>query len=63
MSIIAERLLALEQNPRPRGVRKLRGRAEEYRLRVGDYRVLNVVDDAAQVVEVIALRHRREAYR
>jgi len=59
---IAERLLALEQNPRPRGVRKLRGRAEEYRLRVGDYRVLYVVDDAAQVVEVIAIRHRREAY-
>jgi len=60
---ITERLLTLEQNPRPRGVRKLRGRAEEYRLRVGDYRVLYVVDDAAQVVEVIAIRHRREAYR
>ena len=42
---------------------KLRGRAEEYRLRVGDYRVLYVVDDATQVVEVIAIRHRREAYR
>ena len=33
---IAERLLTLEQNPRPRRVRKLRGRAEEYHLRVGD---------------------------
>jgi mRNA-degrading endonuclease RelE of RelBE toxin-antitoxin system len=30
---------------------------------VGDYRVLYVVDGAAQVVEVIAIRHRREAYR
>ena len=59
---IVERLLALEQNPRPRGVKKLKGRAEEYRLRVGDYRVLYVVDDAAQVVEIIAVRHRREAY-
>jgi mRNA interferase RelE/StbE len=58
-----ERLLALEQNPRPRGVRKLRDRAEEYRLRVGEYRILYVVDDAAQAVEVIAIRHRREAYR
>ena len=36
--------------------------AEEYRLRVGDYRILYVVDDAAQVVEIIAIRHRREAY-
>ena len=60
---IVKRLLALEQNPRPRGVRKLRGKAEEYRLRVGDYRVLYIVDDAAQVVEVVAIRHRREAYR
>jgi len=59
---IVERLLALEQNPRPRGVKKLKGRAEEYRLRVGDYRVLYVVDDAAQVVEIMAVRHRREAY-
>jgi len=29
---IVKRLLTLEQNPRPRGVRKLRGRAEEYEL-------------------------------
>jgi mRNA interferase RelE/StbE len=60
---IVKRLLALEQNPRPRGVKKLKGRAEEYRLRVGDYRILYVVDDAIQVVEVIAIRHRREVYR
>ena len=59
---IVERLLALEQNPRPRGVKKLKGRAGEYRLRVGDYRILYVVDDAAQVVEIMAIRHRREAY-
>jgi len=60
---IVKRLLALEENPRPRGVRKLRDRTGEYRLRVGDYRVLYVVDDTAHVVEVIAIRHRREAYR
>ncbi|MBM4467669.1 MAG: type II toxin-antitoxin system RelE/ParE family toxin [Chloroflexi bacterium] len=59
---IVKRLLALEQDPRPRGVKKLKGRAEEYRLRAGDYRILYVVDDAAQVVEIIAIRHRREAY-
>ena len=60
---IVKRLLALEQNPRPRGTRKLRGRAEEYRLRIGDYRALYIVDDAAQEVEVIVIRRRREAYR
>ena len=36
---LSKRILSLEDSPRPRGVRKLSGR-EEYRLRVGDYRVI-----------------------
>ena len=59
---ISRRILDLEDNPRPRGVRKLGGR-EEYRLRVGDYRVLYTIDDGAFVVTVLAVRHRREVYR
>ena len=35
---IVARLLALEEDPRPAGVKKLQGQ-EIYRLRVGDYRV------------------------
>ena len=38
---ITKALLALEDEPRPRGCRKLRG-SEQYRLRVGDYRVLSI---------------------
>ncbi len=41
---IVTRLLALEENPRPTGVKKLQGQ-ESYRLRVGDYRVLYTIDD------------------
>ncbi len=36
---------------------------EAYRVRVGDYRILYEIDDAVQSVTVIAVRHRREAYR
>lgn len=59
---IIERLIALQDNPRPQGTRKLRGR-EGYRIRIGDYRVLYVVDDSEQQVEVFSVAHRREVYR
>ena len=55
-------LLALESGPRPRQSKKLRG-VDEYRLRVGDYRILYTIDDARQAVEIVAVGHRREIYR
>jgi mRNA interferase RelE/StbE len=33
----------------------------EFRLRVGDYRLL--FHDLGEVIEVVAVKHRREAYR
>ena len=36
---------SLAQDPRPRGVSKLRGDANAYRIRVGDYRVLYEIHD------------------
>ena len=58
---ISQRILALEDNPRPRGARKLSGR-EEYRLRVGNYRVLYTIDDKGYLVIVFAVGHRRVVY-
>ena len=59
---IVARLLALEDNPRPQGVKKLQGQ-ESYRLRVGDYRILYAVEDKGKKVFVLAIGHRREVYR
>ena len=59
---ISRKILLLEGNPRPTGTRKLSDR-EEYRLRVGDYRVLYTIDDERHVVTVFAVGHRREVYR
>lgn len=53
---------ALEDEPRPRGSRKLRG-TEHYRLPVGSYRILFTVDDSNKVVEVVSVGHRRDVYR
>ena len=35
----------------------------EYRIGVGDYRVLNVVDDSELLVEIISVGHRSDVYR
>jgi mRNA interferase RelE/StbE len=59
---LSRRILSLEDNPRPRGTKKLGGR-EEYRLRVGDYRVLYTIDDENGVITVFGVGHRREVYR
>lgn len=59
---IGRRLLALADQPRPRGVKKLKP-SPFYRLRVGDYRVIYEVDDKAQQVRILRIRHRREVYR
>jgi mRNA interferase RelE/StbE len=59
---IIKRLLALEENPRPSGIKRLQGE-ESYRLRVGDYRVLYTIDDKVKKVFILAIGHRREVYR
>ena len=56
------KLLALEEEPRPFGVQKLHGQ-EAYRLRVGDYRILYLIDDTAKRIDIISVAHRRAAYR
>jgi mRNA interferase RelE/StbE len=56
-------MAALADNPRPVGVRKLVQGTDAYRVRVGEYRILYAIDDAKKVVEISAVKHRREAYR
>jgi mRNA interferase RelE/StbE len=53
----------LQLNPRPPGAKKLVGFEKEWRLRVGDYRILYVVDDSTSQIIIARIAHRREAYR
>jgi len=59
---ITAKLLALEENPRPHGAVKLQG-TEGYRIRIGEYRVVYLVNDRERVVDVVRIAHRREVYR
>ena len=64
---VRQRLLSaignLGANPRPRGCRKLVSSPSDFRLRVGDYRVLYEVLEREGVVLVYRVRHRSKAYR
>lgn len=54
---------ALATNPRPHGCRKLAGSKLDWRIRVGDYRVVYEIADEIRIVRVNRVRHRREVYR
>ncbi len=60
---IAAAIRGLEPNPRPPGCRKIVGSESDWRIRVGEYRVIYEIDDAATAVRVMRVRHRRDAYR
>jgi len=53
----------LQDNPLPRGSRKLSAAEELYRIRVGEYRIIYAIDKAGRQVIVYYIRHRRDAYR
>jgi mRNA interferase RelE/StbE len=59
---IAAALLELKDIPRPLGCKKLKA-SDDYRIRVGDYRIIYRIYDDVLVVVVIRIAHRKDAYR
>ena len=53
----------LSLNPKPAGCVKLVGYDIEYRIRVGDYRVIYQIHDSVLVILVIEIGHRKDIYR
>ena len=54
---------ALKEEPRPSGVKKLSGRDMDWRVRLGEYRILYEIDDSERRVTVWRIVHRSSAYR
>lgn len=59
---IDEAIDALAEDPKPPGVRKLKGTEHTWRIRIGDYRVIYDVYDDELVVLVLRVAHRKDAY-
>lgn len=60
---IIRAIRALANEPRPPGCRKLAGSENDWRIRVGDWRVVYEIADAVNEVRINRVRHRREVYR
>jgi mRNA interferase RelE/StbE len=60
---IVHQIKTLAENPRPSGCRKITGSKNDWRIRIGDYRVLYEVNDRVKAVRVMRVRQCREAYR
>ena len=59
---VIEHILYLKENPRPHGVKKLRGLANAWRLRIADIRLLYEIDDKKKEVKIYRIKHRSKVY-
>jgi len=59
---LVPKIESLAANPRPSGCRKLRGHKDLWRIRVGDYRILYIIDDDRKELSVTRVAHRRDVY-
>lgn len=60
---IAEKIEQLAEDPRPDGVVKMKGSDNEYRIRIGDYRVRYEIDDKELIILLLQCKHRKDVYR
>ncbi len=56
-------IAALAAMPRPPGCVRLQGTEGYHRIRVGDYRIVYLIEDRALLICVVRLGHRRDVYR
>jgi mRNA interferase RelE/StbE len=59
---VVQKLESLGHAPRPTGCKKLKGYKDQWRVRVGDWRVVYIIDDAAKLIRITRIAHRREVY-
>ena len=60
---IIRKIESLAANPRPAGCEKLKGHENLWRVRVEDFRIIYSVYDKRRVIDIILVRHRKDAYR
>jgi mRNA interferase RelE/StbE len=59
---VVKKIEALATSPRPSGCKKLKGYKDQWRVRVGDWRIVYIIDDFAQIVRVTRIAHRSDVY-
>jgi len=59
---VLPKIRELACNPRPVGCKKLHGYKDRWRIRVGNYRLIYRISDAAKSVDITRIAHRKQVY-
>lgn len=59
---VKKAILSLAKNPMPVGHKKLKGRTNDYRVRVGDYRIVYQIKAEIILIYIIKVGHRKDIY-
>ncbi len=59
---VVRKLDSLADVPRPAGCKKLKGYKDQWRIRIGDWRVVYLIDETVKLVSIVRIAHRREVY-
>jgi mRNA-degrading endonuclease RelE of RelBE toxin-antitoxin system len=59
---VVRKIESLRETPRPAGCKKLKGYKDQWRVRIGNWRVVYLIDNAARLVSFTHIAHRREVY-
>lgn len=62
VSRIVPAIKKLGEDPRPPGCKKLKGGQDAWRIRIGDYRVVYIIDEVIRIVDVRSVGHRKDIY-
>lgn len=62
-SRIIPEIKSLKQDARPDGCRKITGSKNDWRIRVGEYRIIYEIREKTKTIAIMRVRHRRDVYR
>lgn len=63
LSEITNKIKELKNNPRPQSSKKIKGTHNDWRLRIGNYRVLYEINKTNGTITIMRVKHRRDVYR
>ena len=60
---IIKKIEALSLNPKPAGIKKIKGKMDLWRILSGKYRIIYSIQNEKLIIEIIRIRHRSEVYK